>query len=47
MCFSQGRKRRMNERKDGQRKDMISCPDFEPGTPRTPITGPVDASHTG
>ena len=32
---------------EGGTETMVSCPDFEPGTPRTPRTCPVDASHLG
>ncbi len=36
----------MNERKpEGGTEVMIFCYDFEPMTPRTPTTGPIDASQ--
>ena len=33
--------------KEGARRQevMMSCPDFEPGTPHVPTTGPIDANH--
>ena len=39
-------KEEKDERKtEGGIEIMMSCPDFEHGTPRTQTSGPVDASH--
>ncbi len=44
MCFSVEREWKKAE---GGGKVVMSCPDCEPGTPRSLTMGPIDASHRG